>query len=271
MRKTTFIYGLHCPIDNKLKYIGKSNDPIARFRKHRQMSDNNHLKNEWIKSLLDNGLKPSLLILEEVLIEDWKQKEKLHISKNRETLLNICGGANGPSFGNKTSFKGKPVRVVCLDKEGNYIKTFESIKEAKIFNGKSIFNVLVGKRKSSGGYLWIYEDKYKSMDNDTLNKFILECNLNRSTYNGINTRFLKEKKPHNSKKVNQFTLSGEFIKTWEDSVEASLYYTGKRRSGINNCALGKSKTSLGYIWKYCLDKDTENPPKIKIDNIDWII
>ena len=31
MRKTTFIYGLYCPIENKVKYIGKSNDPISRF------------------------------------------------------------------------------------------------------------------------------------------------------------------------------------------------------------------------------------------------
>jgi predicted GIY-YIG superfamily endonuclease len=251
MRKTTFIYGLYCPIDNKLKYIGKSNDPIARFRKHNQMCDNNHLKNEWIKHLIDNGLKPILKILEEVMIEDWKQKEKLYISSNRETLLNICGGANGLSFGNKTSFKGKPlVRVVCLDKEGRYIKTFESIKEATIFNGKSIFNVLVHKRKSSGGYLWLYEHEYKSMDENILKEFILECNLNKSVNNGINTRFSKGIKPHNSKKINQFTLDGDFIKTWEDSVEASLYYTGKRRSGINNCAIGKCKTSLGFIWRY---------------------
>lgn len=251
MRKTTFIYGLYCPIENKVKYIGKSNDPISRFRKHKQMSDNNHSKNEWLRNLNNNGLEPILKILEEVLIENWKQKEKQYISINRESILNICGGANGPSFGNKTSFKGKPlVKVVCLDKEGSYIKTFESIKEATIFNGKKIFNVLVGKRKSSGGYLWIYEEKYKLMDKDMLNKFISECNLNRSVDNGINTRFLKEKKPHNSKKVNQFTVGGEFIRTWEDSVEASLYYTGKRRSGINNCAMNKSKTSLGYIWRY---------------------
>lgn len=251
MRKTTFIYGLYCPINNQLKYIGKSNDPISRFRKHKQMSDNNHLKNEWIKHLFDNGLKPILRILEEVLIEDWKQKEKIYISTYRETLLNICGGANGPSFGNKTSYKGKPhVSVVCLDKEGNYIKTFESIKEAELFNGKSIFNVLVGKRKSSGGYLWLYDHIYKLMDDNMLRQFISECNINKSAHNGINTRFFKNKKPHNAKKVNQFTIDGEFIKTWEDSVEASLYFTGKRRSGINNCAIGKSKTSLGYIWRY---------------------
>jgi predicted GIY-YIG superfamily endonuclease len=254
MRTTTFIYGLYCPIDNKLKYIGKSNDPISRFRKHKQMSDNNQLKNDWIKKLRENKLEPILKILEEVLIEDWKQKEKLYISSNRETLLNICGGANGPSFGNKTSYKGKPpVRVVCLDKQGNYINTFGSIKEAEIFNGKTIFNVLVGKRKSSGGYLWLYENKYKSMDDDMLREFIEECNLNRSNQNGINTRFSENKKPHNCKKINQFTIDGDFIRSWKDSVEASLYYTGKRRSGINNCAIGKSKTSLGHIWRYVLE------------------
>lgn len=252
MKTTTFIYGLYCPLDEQIKYIGKSNDPKGRYRKHLQMCDNNNQKNEWISKLINSGLKPILKILEEVNIEDWKNKEKEYIKNyGSNNLYNICGGANGLTFGNQTSFKGKPfVKVVCLDKNGNHIKTFESIKEATIFNGKKIFNVLVGKRKSSGGYFWLYESKYKLMDDKMLLDFVIEHNINRSSQSGKKTQFKKGQKPHNCKKVAQYTKDGEYIKTWNDSAEPSMFYTGKRSSGINNCALGKCKTSLGYIWKY---------------------
>jgi len=51
------------------------------------------------------------------------------------------------------------------------------------------------------------------------------------------------------KPVNQFTLQGEFIKEWEAgkiaAIELNLNY-----QGINNCILGKSKSSGGFIWKF---------------------
>lgn len=49
-------------------------------------------------------------------------------------------------------------------------------------------------------------------------------------------------------KINQFTLSGQFIKTWNSAAEASkkLNYS---RQGINNCVNGKIKQSNNYIWK----------------------
>ena len=37
-----------------------------------------------------------------------------------------------------------------------------------------------------------------------------------------------------------------FIKEWNSVKEAEIIF-GK---GISNCALGKSKTSGGFIWKY---------------------
>jgi hypothetical protein len=110
--------------------------------------------------------------------------------------------------------------------------------------------VLVGKRKTSGGYLWLYEHKYSLMDDKSISEFVKECNTNRSSQNGEKTQFKKGKKPHNCRKINQYTVNGEYLKTWDDSIEASLNLTGKKKSGITSCALGKSKTSLGYIWKY---------------------
>lgn len=254
----TYIYALKCPLDNKVKYIGKANDTIGRYRKHISLGftgkGDNHLKNEWIFSLLENGLKPILEILEEVNINEWKTKEKFYIKQYKEMgyeLYNVCGGGNGASFGNSGSFKGNPpVKVVCLSLTGEYLNTFNSIKEATSFCGKKIFNVLVGKRKSSGGYLWLYEKKYSSMTSGDIEEFVLNCNTKNINNNGLVTRFKKgiinvEKK----KEVHQYTLDGEYIKTWE-CVRLAAKELNCSKSSIYMCANGKSKMSHGFKWAY---------------------
>lgn len=58
-----------------------------------------------------------------------------------------------------------------------------------------------------------------------------------------------------SKPVLQYTLDGEFVAEYPSGMEAHRV-TGCKQSGINNCCLGKLKTSYGYVWKY------KNPPII---------
>ena len=55
-----------------------------------------------------------------------------------------------------------------------------------------------------------------------------------------------------SKKILQFTKSGEFIKEWQSMNEASRQL--KINCGnICNCCNGKLKSTGGYIWKYAED------------------
>jgi len=53
------------------------------------------------------------------------------------------------------------------------------------------------------------------------------------------------------RKVNQYALSGEFIKTWDSITE-----TGKICSGVAHCLMGRQLTSGGFKWKYT----NNNPP-----------
>ena len=55
-----------------------------------------------------------------------------------------------------------------------------------------------------------------------------------------------------SKKVLQFTKSGEFIKEWPSSMEASRQLVIAQPS-ICNCCNGKYKSAGGYVWKYAED------------------
>lgn len=53
-----------------------------------------------------------------------------------------------------------------------------------------------------------------------------------------------------SRPVNQYDLSGNFIRRYKSTVEASLELTGSKFSHISDVCTGKRKTTLGSIWKY---------------------
>lgn len=51
-------------------------------------------------------------------------------------------------------------------------------------------------------------------------------------------------------KVNQLTLSGEFIRSWDGIREASRGIGASTHKHINDCCSGKAKTASGYKWCY---------------------
>ena len=52
-----------------------------------------------------------------------------------------------------------------------------------------------------------------------------------------------------SKKILQFTKSGEFIREWPSTREASRQL-GIAQASICRCCNGKLKSAGGYVWKY---------------------
>jgi len=53
---------------------------------------------------------------------------------------------------------------------------------------------------------------------------------------------------HLCQPIMQYDLKGNFIKEWKSSLEASIG-TNISQYNIQNCYLGRCKTSGGYIWK----------------------
>lgn len=105
---TTFIYGLICPMDNQLKYVGKANNPTARLKDHMwDMRGVSLEKAQWILNIKKAKLKPHLEILDEVDIEKWKFWEEFYIHYFKSLgfpLFNHRAG-NGLTFSNKQTFK----------------------------------------------------------------------------------------------------------------------------------------------------------------------
>ena len=53
----------------------------------------------------------------------------------------------------------------------------------------------------------------------------------------------------NSKKIQQFTKAGEFIREWQSATEAGREL-GIAQQNICSCCKGKHKSTGGYVWKY---------------------
>lgn len=76
------IYCLKCPIENKVKYIGKTKDSILnRLSAHMGCRSENVELNMWIKSLREKGLKPSIHVIEFAHENDWCVREQYWIEK----------------------------------------------------------------------------------------------------------------------------------------------------------------------------------------------
>lgn len=95
--KTTFIYALKDPRTDDIRYIGKSNYPARRLGEH-IAGNSNKAKSVWIGELVDAGLKPKLVNLEEVPRDEWREREMHWIAEGHKQgwpLVNISQGGDG--------------------------------------------------------------------------------------------------------------------------------------------------------------------------------
>jgi hypothetical protein len=102
MRSDGTVYGLCEPDTGELRYVGKSVvSPEGRLRSHvnrarRGLDDH---KSAWIRMLIDYGLEPELVILEDGVSEDeLNERECTWIAAMKRAgcrLTNITGGGDG--------------------------------------------------------------------------------------------------------------------------------------------------------------------------------
>ena len=131
-------------------------------------------------------------------------------------------------------------RVVQISLCGKYIKTFENQIEASKelnLNNKNISTCCLGNCKSTGGFMFMFEEQYIKSKNN-----IKPCNSKT-----------------NPKEIVQVSIEGEYIRDWygSSSIERE---TGINESSIVGCCKGRQNTSGGYQWFY---KENYDKNKIK--------
>ena len=102
---TTAIYGLVSPVTGKIQYVGKSQNPRSRLKRHLYIAQSSkyHQNNalyRWLRKLRQQELEPNLIIIERVTESTWAERERYWIT--RYGLGNLCntragGGGGVPS------------------------------------------------------------------------------------------------------------------------------------------------------------------------------
>lgn len=115
-------------------------------------------------------------------------------------------------------------KVTQYDLKGNFIRHFDSIKEAlESLDSKhaNISSCCSGLCKSAGGFIWRYygDEPPKKYSNKTI------------------------------RAVLQYDLLGNLISEYDSLIEAANV-TGSNSNGIQMCCVGKYKHSNNFIWKY---------------------
>ena len=123
------------------------------------------------------------------------------------------------------------VPVCQYDLNGNFIKTFNSIRDAarEIGKGKDISSGIVRCCKGISAHCYKFVWRYKEDDFDKFNI-----------------------KDRDRKKVSQYTKNGEYLRTWSSITLASKQTGIDKSTIIRNCKM-RQKTAGGYIWKYEAD------------------
>lgn len=262
--KNVFIYALSDPRNNQIRYIGKANNPENRYINHINPSrDKNTHKRNWINNVRKSGLRPELLIIDEVPKIEWQYWEKFYISLFKTwgfSLVNYTEGGDGSTFGNSGSFKkgniphnkGIPCRddvkekirkkligvsntnsykpIIQYDINYNIIKKYKCIKDAVdesngYFTASRISNCLTGKRKHHRKFIWKYDD----------GSDLVKLNMNRKDRIG--------------KKVYQYDDKFNLIQTF-NSLKDAANNLGINSSNISFCCKNINRKSGGFYWRY---------------------
>lgn len=121
------------------------------------------------------------------------------------------------------------VAVDQYSKDGNFIKTWNSIKEASIeldISSTSISDCLNKRKKSAGNFYWVRSGNIFNI-----------------------TDFKKLTGKANVKEIIQLTMDNKFIREWS-SVKQAADELNISRPAISSCLIGRTNSSSNYKWKY---------------------
>lgn len=91
----TYIYGLIDPRTGQCRYVGKTGNLKKRLHRHMLESKAVTRKGSWIVGLKKEKMKPELVVLEEVPVNNWQEQERFWIANLRFLGCNLTNGTAG--------------------------------------------------------------------------------------------------------------------------------------------------------------------------------
>jgi group I intron endonuclease len=221
---TTYIYILSEPRNNLVKYVGKTKDPNRRLKRHiSERFIHDSYKNRWIRKIVENGELPEITVIDTVEDEKWVYWEKFYISYFKFIGCELTNGTDGGD--QPPSTKGRKHTIesrlkMSKTKKGKPIPWLNSGIERTESHKKNLSESCKGRISPNKGKKFTDEHKEKLSKSSTVKR-----------------------------KVNQLSLDGVLIKTWDSITEAQKTLQIRHISEV--CKKVKhNKTSGGFIWEY---------------------
>lgn len=255
MEKETYkIYSLIDPITKEIRYIGVTSGYMSsRFSQHKYNSLKKNSQTyvaKWFRKVFyEHGKLPIMKLIEECKKDQWEEREKYWI-KFYKNLTNIREGGKGVVVDRtKTSIErsaeAHKKQIVQLDENWNFIKEWESVKEAsksvRAKTSSSISNCIKNRSDLCFGYRWMLKEDW------------------------INKNFPKGKRKLKKVKIYQYSLLGNYIKCFDSIKEAMVEINAKYHSSVHEAAKRKG-SCCGFLWSF--EKLENIKPKILIHKLD---
>ena len=253
--KTTFIYILIDPVTQQVRYIGKTNNLKTRLREHCSSSclvKRTH-KNNWIKSLLNKGLKPLIETIDEINESEWQFWERHYISLYKSWEFNLTnsneGGFGGTNPCEETRLKMSLQRKNKLKSQQHKENISKSLKGKNVWckgnnNPSKREDVRQRKRLKMLGRKVSVETRLKLSQ---IRKGKTAHNKGKKGYLNLNTS-----KPVIS--IDKFTQEKKYF----SSIKEAAKYYNINTYNISNCLAKRQKSCNNLCWVYDIKKQTTN-------------
>lgn len=208
-----YIYTLSHPETLEIRYIGVTNNIKIRYKNHINPYGNTH-KECWVKSLLKQGLKPIISIIDEFSTHEEAYEFESYWIQQFKTwgfnLVNHSEGGKGNSGNNVSQETKDKISKTLKDK---YSKEPHKLKGRK------------------------HSEEHKKARSKRMKGKIPPCS------------FKGKKHSKSVRKVVQVYKDGILIDTLDSVLETSKKYN-VNAGAISNVCRGKCKTAKDYTFKY---------------------
>lgn len=246
----TGVYTITNIVNNKI-YVGSAAVAfIDRFTSHKKLLKENRHFNRLLQNAYN---KYGLESLKFEILETYLPEHCLGAEQYWMNMLNSANRKYGynlsPTAGNNSGYK--------FTKEQK-----EKMKLTKVFRGTNIFQYDL-----NGNFIQSFKSLMEAERILKISHFLISMNINNRCKTANNFIFKKEKfnkvdpiiiKNYFTSKINQYSLDGTFIKTWENIYKLPENYN---RNNIIKVILNKRNSAENYIWK--IFKNTNNINKVK--------
>lgn len=182
--------------------------------------------------------------------------------KMEEFYIKRLNAVESKKFYNLAEGGGKVItRKICqYNLEGNLLNCWDSIKSVELqlgFNNSKITACARGGygRRTAYGFVWRYSNEFFDTY-PTTNQYKIITKEKREQMSVVkigklNPMFGKNGElSHRSKKINQYDLNDNFIKTWISISEAEKVL---KITNISACCIGIRKKAGNFKWNYFKD------------------